>query len=118
LNAQAMTRHDLKAEIVQRSWEDNEFRKEFVAHPDGAFGKYFQISADRLPQIVVHEEPAGTWRIVLPAIPAHAGELSDENLERIAGGTISAAAFPTAVGIAVITSAYATVSVSVGAGGW
>jgi hypothetical protein len=30
---QTMTRHDLEAEIVQRSWEDNGFRKEFVAHP-------------------------------------------------------------------------------------
>jgi hypothetical protein len=33
MNAQTMTRHDLQAEIVQRSWEDNGFRKELIAYP-------------------------------------------------------------------------------------
>jgi hypothetical protein len=35
----------------------------------------------------VHEEQAGSWHIVLPAKPANRGELSDEELEKVAGGT-------------------------------
>jgi hypothetical protein len=34
----------------------------------------------------VHEEPAGSWHIVLPAKPADAGELSDADLEKVARG--------------------------------
>jgi hypothetical protein len=31
--AQMMICHDLEAGIVQRSWEDSGFRREFIAHP-------------------------------------------------------------------------------------
>jgi hypothetical protein len=82
--AHRMTRQDLETKIVQRSLEDDGFRNELIADPAGAFGKYLQVPADRLPQIVLHEETAGTWHIVLPAKTASA--LSDADLERVAGG--------------------------------
>jgi hypothetical protein len=58
MNAQTMTRHDLQAEIVQRSWEDNGFRKELIAYP---------------------------------------ADLSDTDLEKVAGGATPAATLVVAV---------------------
>jgi hypothetical protein len=81
------TRYDLEAKIVKRCWEDEAFRQEFTADPVGTAVKYLEVPAANLPNIVVHEEPTGSWHIVLPAKPAGAGELSEADLEKVAGGT-------------------------------
>jgi hypothetical protein len=81
-----LTRHDLEAKIVKRCWEDEAFRKEFTADPAAAFTKYLAVPKDRLPKIVIHEVSAGSWHIVLPPKPAYAAELSEVDLERVAGG--------------------------------
>jgi hypothetical protein len=81
-----LTRHDLEAKIVKRCWEDEEFRREFSADPAGTFAKHLQVPTASLPKIVVHEEAAGSWHIVLPAPPSNAEELSEQDLERVAGG--------------------------------
>ena len=85
--APSLSRHDLEAKIVKRCWENDAFRKEFVGDPAGCFAKYLNAPKAQLPKITVHEEQAGSWHIVLPAKPAKAGELSDAELEKIAGGT-------------------------------
>jgi hypothetical protein len=84
-----LTRHDLEAKIVKRCWENEDFRREFTANPAGAAVKYLNAPADKLPKIVVHEEPAGSWYIVLPSRPAKMNELSEQDLERVAGGGIT-----------------------------
>ena len=104
--AAAPTRHDLEAKIVKRCWEDEEFRKEFTADPAGAFVKYLQVPAASLPKIVVHEETTGSWHIVLPAKPPHIDELTEQDLERVAGGTTPAI---------TIASALITISTASGA---
>jgi hypothetical protein len=81
-----LSRHDLEAKIVKRCWEDEAFRKEFTANPAGAFVKYLAVPAASLPRISIHQEEPGSWHIVLPAKPARSGELSERELERIAGG--------------------------------
>jgi hypothetical protein len=80
--APVLTRHDLEAKIVKRCWED-----EGLA---GVFVKYLQVPAASLPKIVVHQETPGSWHIVLPAKPSHIDELSEKDLERVAGGTTPA----------------------------
>jgi hypothetical protein len=114
MNAQVMTRNDLEAAIVKHSWADEGFRREFLADPAGAFSKYLEVPADRLPKIVVHEETAGSWHIVLPAKADNTSELSEADLEKIAGGT--SPAFITAV--VVSTGSLVSVSVTVTEGGW
>jgi hypothetical protein len=81
----SLSRHDLEAKIVKRCWEDEGFRAEFTADPAGAFVKYLEVPAERLPKIAVHEEGAGTWHIVLPPPPRNIGELSEQDLETVAG---------------------------------
>jgi hypothetical protein len=81
-----LTRHDLEARIVKHCWQDEAFLKEFIADPAGAFVKYLNVPAASLPKIAVHQEEPGSWHIVLPAKPVKIGELSEEELERVAGG--------------------------------
>jgi hypothetical protein len=83
-----LTRHDLEAKIVKHCWEDEAFRKEFTVDPAGAFVKYLQVPAASVPRISVHQEEPGSWHIVLPVRPASANELSEADLEKMAGGAI------------------------------
>jgi hypothetical protein len=87
MTAAQLTRHDIEAKIVKRCWENDAFRKEFVSDPAACFVKYLKAPKTQLPKIIVHEEQPGSWHIVLPAKPAKTSELSDEELEKIAGGT-------------------------------
>jgi hypothetical protein len=112
---QSWTRHDLEAKIVKRCWENEEFRKEFTADPAGAFVKYLKVSPGSLPEICVHPEGPGCWDIVLPGKPANAKELSEKDLERVAGG-----ATPTIIVVSEVTFLLTTgtVAVSKEVGGW
>jgi hypothetical protein len=121
-----LSRHDLEAKIVKHCWENEEFRREFTDDPAVAFVKYLEIPAASLPKILIHEEPLGSWHIVLPPRPANTDELPEEDLERIAGGTTPPGALATRVVLSAITgsavvSGGATVStyiVSAKEGGW
>jgi hypothetical protein len=99
--AQAMTRRDLEAKIVQRYREDEGFRREFTADPAGAFGKYLGMPPAGMPKISVHEETLGTWHIVLPTKPDETSQLSDQDLERVAGGTTPLTATVSLVAVSV-----------------
>jgi hypothetical protein len=122
----ALARHDLEAKIVKRCWENDAFRKEFTADPSSAFVKYLEVPAASLPRIVVHQEAAGSWHIVLPAKPANIAELSEEDLERVAGASV----LPPILGISQVISAVvgsaaasagvtaSTVVVSIKESGW
>jgi hypothetical protein len=99
--AATLTRHDLEAKIVKRCWEDEGFRKEFTADPAGAFVKYLRVPAASLPKIAIHEEMPGSWHIVLPSKPSDPSELSEQDLEKVAGGT---------TGVCVLTTAMASAS--------
>jgi hypothetical protein len=65
-----LSRHDLEAKIVKRCWENKGFRKEFTVDPAGSFVKYLEVPGANLAKIVLHEELAGSWHIVLPPQPA------------------------------------------------
>lgn len=105
----------MEAKIVKHCREDEDFRKEFIADPQGTFVKYLNIPAASLPKIVVHEETPGSWHIVLPAKPNNLQELSEQDLVKVAGG-----ATPTIIVSAEIITLTlsASVAVSEGAGGW
>ena len=109
--AATLTRHDLEAKIVKRCWDDEGFRKEFTADPAGVFVKHLHVPAASLPKIVVHEETTGSWHIVLPAKPANTGELSEADLENVAGGTTPTVTVLASIVISV-TAASASVAMS------
>jgi hypothetical protein len=118
----AISRHDLEAKIVRHCWEDEKFRKEFTADPATAFIKYLQIPAAGLPRIFVHQEDAGSWHIVIPMKPTNTGELSEEDLEKVAGGVTPVVSVVSTIVSTVIVSGASASSVSYTvsreAGGW
>lgn len=111
-----LSRHDLEAKIVKHCWEDEAFRKEFIANPAATFVKHLKVPLAKLPKIAVHEEAPGTWHIVLPAKPGNAGELSEEDLEKIAGGGDTSAVSVSVIGSVLTVSISISVTETVDAG--
>ena len=84
--AAALSRRDIETLIVQRAWKDEAFRAEFLADAKGTIEKY---SGQKLPpelKVVALAEDDKTIHFVIPPEPANADELSDEDLEKVAGG--------------------------------
>ena len=112
---ETLSRHDLEAKIIKHSWDDPDFREKFIADPKGTVARYTGVSAADLPEIMVHEEAPGTWHIVLPAKPSGARELSNEDLEKVAGGTTPTITVASAVSSLILTP---TQAISEQEGGW
>ena len=88
----AMSRQELESAIVQHAWKDDAFRDEFIADPKAVIEKY---SGQKLPaelKVVALAEDDKTIHFVIPPKPASADELSDEDLEKVAGRPAAALA--------------------------
>jgi hypothetical protein len=82
------TRAEIERTLVQRSLQDEDFRRRLLDDPKAAVE---QELGKRLPEGVevrVVEETAETIYLVLPGASAvgEGGDLSDEELQRVAGG--------------------------------
>ena len=90
-----MTVKEIEGAIAAQSLKDESFRQEFISNPKGAIEKY---SGKALPadlKVTAHENSEKQIHFVLP--PKFSSELSDEDLEKVAGGEF-------AVGAGVITA--------------
>jgi hypothetical protein len=58
-----------------------------------------------MPKIAIHQEAPGSWHIALPAKPPHIDELTEEDLERVAGGTTPVEATITIFTASTVSSA-------------
>ena len=102
----ALSRQEMKSLIVQRAWKDDGFRDEFVADPKATIEKY---SGQKLPAevtILAHPEDDKTIHFVIPPKPANADQLSDEDLEKVAGG-IDVVTAGLIIGAFAVTAAFA-----------
>ena len=103
----ALNRQEMEALIVQHAWKDEAFRDEFIADPKATIEKYAQQKLPADLKIVALAEDEKTIHFVIPPKPAKADELSDEDLEKVAGGIdILSGAF---LGITAAVLAMATV---------
>jgi Nitrile hydratase, alpha chain len=116
--APSLTRRDLETALIEKCWKDPEFRKQVVSDPKGMLERH---TGQRLPpevKIFVHQEDANTVHFSIPPTPANVTELSDEDLERVAGGTdvvITVAAATFLAGVS-LTGTWATAIYSTGKG--
>jgi hypothetical protein len=83
----------LYAEIVQKVWEDASFKEELIANPLAAIEKLTgkKLNLPEGKTIVVRDQTdESTVYINIPATPKQAvdAELSEEQLEAVAGGII------------------------------
>lgn len=79
----------LYAEIVQKAWEDENFKKELVANPLEAIEKLTgkKLNLPEGKTLVVRDQTAeDAVYINIPAAPEVDAELNEEQLEAVAGG--------------------------------
>ncbi len=84
-----MTRNDLEARLVARAWQEDEFKQELLSNPRAAFKREFgdAISLSEDVEIQVIEETGKTFCMVIPKKPnMNTEELSEDQLEAVAGG--------------------------------
>ena len=87
--SEASGRAEMERRIVQRSIEDEDFRRRLIEDPKGAVEDEL---GSRLPEevrVVTVEETADTIYLVLPSTPMagdEGEELSDQELQSVAGG--------------------------------
>ena len=122
METQTATRRDVETALIEKCWKDPDFKKQVISDPKGMLERH---TGQKLPaqiKIFIHEEDANTLHFYLPPAPSNVSELSDEELERVAGGT-DVIGIGALVGIAA-TAAIATAGVTAGAaatkivGGW
>jgi len=84
------SRADIERKLIQRSMEDEDFRQRLLDDPKGTLE---QELGTRLPddvEVRVVEESADAIYLVLPSsaspLGGQGGELSDQELEAVAGG--------------------------------
>jgi hypothetical protein len=103
-----MSRRELQDKIVARAWKDDEFRRRFVADPKGQFEAELGTKLPDTLSITAHEEDANSVHFVIPMKPkVNLNELSDEDLEKVAGGVdvVTTIALVVSAGLVVATSA-------------
>ncbi len=84
-------RKRLEAQLIDRAMKDELFREELVRDPKGVFARELDINVPASLTVEVLEEGPATVYLVLPQLPANVGmELSDQELEAVAGGGWSA----------------------------
>ena len=81
----APTRRDMEADIIARAMKDEGFARELRADTKAVIER----EVGKLPEgieVKLVEETADTLYLVLPARPSPGDQLSDAELERVAGG--------------------------------
>ena len=83
------TRSELERTIVQKSIEDEDFRQRLLDDPKGTGEREMGIRLPEGVEVRVVEESAQSIYLVLPSaspLVGEDGELSDQDLEEVAGG--------------------------------
>jgi len=92
----AKTRQDFETEIIKKAWEDNNFRQELLDNPKAVLSKMYDITLPEDLTLEVHVESPTTMHLILPAKPSSDkdNELSDSDLDTVAGGNGPKPGFP------------------------
>jgi hypothetical protein len=86
--ADPRTRRDVELQLIEKVWKDAAFRQALLTDPRGALERELGAKLPPRVQVKVLAESADTFYLVLPANPdrAPAGQLTDQQLEAVAGG--------------------------------
>jgi hypothetical protein len=91
MDQQAQRRTELQAQLIERASRDQAFRQELMANPKAVIARELGVPIPASVEIRVVEETPSSAYLVLPAAPVRAGqELSEQELEAVAGGYWSA----------------------------
>jgi hypothetical protein len=84
---QPATRRDLETALIEKCWKDPEFKKTVLNDPKGMLELHIGQNLPAQIKVFIHEEDANTLHFSIPVAPSNLTELSDDDLERVAGGT-------------------------------
>ena len=111
-----LTRKDVEAKIVALAWKDDDFRRKFLTDPKGQFEEKLGTKLPPSLKMTAHAEDENSLHFVIPMKPRAMSELSDEELEKVAGGTDVAVA---TILVTVVTAGVGGAAIaSVMSGGW
>jgi len=111
------SRRDLETALIEKCWKDPEFKREVVKDPRGMLERHTGQKLPAQVEIFIHEEDANTLHFSIPPAPTNLSELSDADLERVAGGTDVGILSLTILAVEVIASV-ATGAVATAKEGW
>ncbi len=77
-------RMEAEAKLIAKAWDDEEFRRALTEDPKGTISNEFGVELPDEMEIEVVEETPRKRYLVLPQ--PMAGDLSDDELENVAGG--------------------------------
>jgi Nitrile hydratase, alpha chain len=80
------TRGQLWDKIVEQARKNPKYHQQLMADPRGLMEKQLGTSIPRNVNIKVLEESSDTYYIVVPAFAKEGAELTDSDLEKVAGG--------------------------------
>ena len=109
------TRAELEARLIAKAWKDPAYRTELMHDARGTIEREFNVTLPDDLHIQVLAEEANTLYVVVPQPPSAMGELSDSDLEAVAGGEkVVAATFAAGAvtAVTVITGGVAAVNLS------
>jgi hypothetical protein len=84
--AATWTRGQLWDKIVEQARKNPKYYQQLMADPRGLMEKQLGTAIPKSVNIKVLEESSDTYYIVVPAIAKEGAELSDSDLEKVAGG--------------------------------
>ncbi len=84
-------REEALASVIAKAWKDDKFKKDLISNPKAVISKEFGVQIPDNVNVKVLEENANNLYIILPEKPV-TGQLSDEQLEAVAGGACVPAA--------------------------
>ncbi len=73
------------AQVIARAWSDADFKAQLLTDPKTVLASY-GIDLPTGLDLKIVENTADTMHIVLPARPSQAGDLTDADLQELAGG--------------------------------
>jgi hypothetical protein len=87
MEAQAATRRDVETALIEKCWKDSKFKKAVLSDPKGMLEQHIGQKLPPSLQIFIHEEDANALHFSSPPAPSNLSERSDDELEKVAGGT-------------------------------
>ena len=88
------SRRDIEARIITKAWKSDSFKQELLSNSKAVIEREFEVNFPEEVTVQVKEENPTTLYFVLPMctqIKQH--EISEEELDSIAGGGIASALF-------------------------
>ncbi|MBD1930045.1 NHLP leader peptide family natural product precursor [Trichocoleus sp. FACHB-90] len=94
MTEQRKTRKDIEAHIIAQAWKDEAYKQELLSNSKAVIEREFSVQLPAQVNVHVMEEDSTNLYFVLPPRPDLSNaELSEEQLEAVAGGAVAALGF-------------------------